>query len=191
MHWPFKWGILLGFRQGIGTLLFYRVLGRQYEEGIRQGVSLAADRHLAFLHGLQQGGLGLRRGPVDLIRQDDVGEDRPLEKTELSFSPVGALMDDLRSRDVGGHEVRRELDPVEVQPQAIGQGSDQQGFRKARDSLDDAMPAGEDGDEQLLNNLVLSHDDLADLGPELVNALLHALDLTQVCFLCHQVIDPF
>jgi hypothetical protein len=39
-------------------------------------MGVTVDRDLALGHGLEQGGLGSRRGPVDLVGQDDVGEDR-------------------------------------------------------------------------------------------------------------------
>ena len=96
-------------------------------------------------------------------------------------------MDDLRSGDVGGHQVGGELDPAEVQAQAVRQGPDQQGLGEAGNTLDDAVPLGEDRDEQLLDNLVLSHDDLADLCPELFKARLHTLDGAEVRFLCHRL----
>ena len=172
--------VLLGFRQRIGSLLLDRVLRRQDEEGVRQRIALAADGHLALLHGFEQGGLRFRRRPVDLICEDDIGEDRPLEEAEFSLSAASALVDDLRAGDVGGHEVRGELDPVEIQPQAVSQRPDQEGLGEAGNALDDAVPAGEDSDEKLLNDIFLANDDLADFCPEFVKALLHAFDFSQV-----------
>ena len=36
----------------------------------------AADAHGLFLHGLEEGGLGAGRGAVDLVGEDEIGEDR-------------------------------------------------------------------------------------------------------------------
>ena len=72
----------LGLGQRIGALLLDRVLGGQHEERLGQRVGLPADGDLVLLHGLQQRGLGLGRGAVDLVGQHDVGEDRPLHEPE-------------------------------------------------------------------------------------------------------------
>ena len=39
-------------------------------------------RNLPLLHGFQQGGLNFRGRAIDLIRKDDVGEDRPRLENE-------------------------------------------------------------------------------------------------------------
>jgi hypothetical protein len=43
----------------------------------------AVDRDLPLLHALQQRGLGLRAGPVDLVADDHVGEDRARLELEV------------------------------------------------------------------------------------------------------------
>jgi hypothetical protein len=70
----------LGLGQRVGALLLDRVLRRQHEERVGQRVVFAADGDLALLHRLQQRGLRLGRGAVDLVGQHDVGEDRPGEE---------------------------------------------------------------------------------------------------------------
>ena len=47
------------------------------EEGLGQRARDAVDGDLALLHRLEQRRLGAGRGPVDLVDQDDVGEDGP------------------------------------------------------------------------------------------------------------------
>ena len=74
----------LGLGQRVGAFLLDRVLRGDDEERLRQVVGLLADGDLAFLHGLQQGGLRLGRRAVDLVGQEDVGEDRPLDEAELA-----------------------------------------------------------------------------------------------------------
>ncbi len=93
-----------------------------------------------LLHGLQQGRLRLRRGPVDLVGEHDVREDRPRPEHHLLPIRGLVLLQDLRSRDVGGHEVRRELDPGEVQVQHLGHDVDDHRLRQPRNSEDQAVP---------------------------------------------------
>ena len=50
----------------------------------------AADGDLALLHRFEQGGLRLGRRAVDLVGQDDVGEDRAVQ--ELEHALAGRLV---------------------------------------------------------------------------------------------------
>ena len=90
--------------EGIGALHLERVLGREHEERRVELVALARDRDLVLLHRLEQARLGLGRGAVDLVGEDEVGEDRPGLELE---DPLAVLLDeDVRAGDVGGHQVR-------------------------------------------------------------------------------------
>ena len=60
-----------------------RVLRRQHEERLRERVADAVHRDLALLHRLQQRGLRLRRGAVDLVGQDHLREQRPGPEREV------------------------------------------------------------------------------------------------------------
>ena len=65
----------------------------------------------ALLHALEQAGLRLRRGPVDLVDGHDVGEDRAGPELE----PLLALVVDVRADDVGGQQVGRALPRANAQ----------------------------------------------------------------------------
>jgi hypothetical protein len=101
----------LGFRQVVGAFLLDGILGRQHEERLGQRVGFAAVRDAALLHRLQQRGLRFGRRPVDFVREQHVGEDRPLHEREFLEAALGILLDDLRADNVGRQQVRRELDP--------------------------------------------------------------------------------
>ena len=64
--------------QGIGAFLLDRVLGGHDQERLGQAVGVVADGDLVLLHGLEQGRLHLGRRAVDLVGQEQVGEDRAL-----------------------------------------------------------------------------------------------------------------
>ena len=116
---------------GIGPLLLDRVLSGHDEERLLEPVDRAADRDRVLLHGLEQGRLGLGRGAVDLVGQHDLREDRARLELE-DAAAVGQLHDDVGADDVGGHQVGRELDAVEVQVDRVGQGAHQQRLAQAR-----------------------------------------------------------
>ena len=76
------------FGQREGPFQLDRVLGRQDQEGARQRHRLALDRHRALGHRFEQRALRARGGAVDLVGQDDVGEDRAGAKLEFALSLV-------------------------------------------------------------------------------------------------------
>ena len=105
--------------QRVRALGLDRVLGRQHEERARDLERLAADRHLALLHDLEQRALDLGRRAVDLVGEQQVGEDRPERRPELAR----LLVVDPRADQVGRDEVRRELDPLELAADRLGERS--------------------------------------------------------------------
>src|ERR1039458_4527522 len=99
----------LCLRQGIGASKFDGVLRGDDEEESLQITAFAIYTNLALTHRLQQSRLGAGRRAVDLIRQQDVGEDRPLMEMELLI----ALAENGYPQDVRGQQVGRELDALE------------------------------------------------------------------------------
>src|SRR5262249_49608814 len=117
----------------------------------------------------EQRRLRFRRRPVDLVREDDLREDRPLDEAE----PPRALflVEDFRAGDVRRHEVRRELDPLELEVEDVGERLDQQRLGEPGHTSDEAVAAGEQRDQHLLDDVVLAHDDFAQLGENALTAL--------------------
>ena len=64
----------LGLGQAVRALLLDRVLGGDDDERPGHVVAGAVDGDVALLHHLEQRGLRLRRRPVDLVGEHDVGE---------------------------------------------------------------------------------------------------------------------
>ena len=116
-----------------------------------------------FLHGFQQGALRLRRRAVDLVRQHDVRKQRSFDEGEFAFPRALGVLQDVRAGDVARHQVRRELDAVEVQGHHIGQRVNHRGLGQPGNTHQQRVTAGNDGDQQLFDDLFLTDDDLGDL----------------------------
>ena len=174
--------VKLRFRQGIGAFLFEGVLGSQYEERGLESEVFAPSRNHLFLHGLKEGRLGLGRGAVDFVRQHDVGEDRSLAEHEPALPGFRVVLEEFTTRDVGRHEVRGELDPLEGEGKRFGDGADQKGFSQSGNSFQESVSAGKDGNEDLVDDLVHPHDALAQFVHDRVAGIIEFLD-------CGYVVD--
>ena len=153
--------IELRLGQRVGAFLLERVLRRQNMERRRQVVARPSDRHVAFLHRLQQRRLGARAGPVDLVRHQQLGEDRPLDEAETAAA-VEALLHYLGPENVGGHQVGGELHPQRVEPHDDSQGLDQLGLGEAGNADQQSVSAGEQRHQRLLDHPFLAKDHRAD-----------------------------
>ena len=129
---------------------------------------------MVFLHRFEHGRLSLGGRPVDFVGQDHVGEDGAFDEYHLPLM-IG-LLEDLRPGDVGGHEVRRKLDTLKCHMEQLRQGLDQQGLGQTGRPGHEAVPAGEDRDEQMFDHVTLTDDDLAQLGTEALPGLFDLLD---------------
>jgi hypothetical protein len=78
------------------------------------------------------------------------------------------LVEHLRAGDVGRHQIRRELDALERQIEDLGECLDQQRLGQPGDAGDQAVTAGEQGHQDLIDDGVLADDDLADFGEDTV-----------------------
>jgi hypothetical protein len=106
----------------IGAVGLDRVLGRHDQERLRDGERFAPDGHLPLLHDLQQRALHLRGRAVDLVGQQQVGEYRPEGHIELARR----LVVDPCTDEVGRHQVRSELDSLELPADRAGQRLDRE-----------------------------------------------------------------
>ena len=150
----------LGQREGPFQL--DRVLGRQHQKRAGQRPRDAVNRHLAFLHRFQQGGLCARAGAVDLVCQDDLGGQRAGPELELA----GLLVEYADARDIRRQQVRRELNALEHALQRAGQRLGQRRLADAGHILQQHVPLAQEGDQQQIDDLLFPHDDAADIGPQ-------------------------
>ena len=102
-------------------------------------MGLAVDRHRALLHRLEQRRLGLGRGAVDLVGEQQFAEDRPAGQRE----GAGLEVEQVGADDVARHQVGRELDAAELEPQRAGETVGEQGLGGARRAFEQDVAAGE------------------------------------------------
>ena len=102
------------------------------------------------------------RRPVDLVGEDEVGEDRARLEAE---DALAALLDeDVRAGDVCRHQVRRELDPVEGAVDDVADGPHEHRLAEPRDALEQDVAVGEQAGQRLADERGLADDDPADLA---------------------------
>ena len=160
----------LRLRQRIGALHFDGILGGENQERPWHRMLHPGHRGMAFLHGLEQGTLGLGRGPVDFVRQDDIGKNgSPLELE--AFAAMFVFHDEVGADDVRRHEVRSELDAGEIQAGRARQGTDEGGFSQAGGTLEQGMTLGKKCGQHTEDGLTLANQDFFHLGPELLKRL--------------------
>ena len=159
----------LGLGQRVGALHLERVLRGEHEERRLEREPLAGDRDLVLLHRLEQARLGLGRGAVDLVGEDEVREDRAGLEAE---DALAALLDeDVRAGDVGRHQVGRELDAVERAVDDVGDGPDEHRLAEPGHALEQHVAVGEEAGQRLADELALADDDAADLALDGLGAL--------------------
>jgi hypothetical protein len=125
---------------------------------------------LLLLHHLEQRALDLGRGPVDLVGEQQVREDGSERGRELT----GLLVVDPRADEVGRHEIRGELDPLELATDRLGQCLDRHRLGEPRHALDEEMAAGEEGDRHPLEEMILADDDLLHLVEQALHRSVRA-----------------
>ena len=153
--------IELGFGQRIGAFHFDGILRRHHEERRFQFMRGGAAGDGAFLHGFEQRRLRFRRGAIDFVGQNQVGENRTgLEAQGLVAAVVG--FHDHAADDVGGHEIGRELDARIPEAEGASQSAQKGGFSKARHAFEQHVAAREQADQNAIDHTLLTHDDFAD-----------------------------
>ena len=86
------------------------------------------------------------------------------------------FFDDVGSGDIGRHQVRGELDAFEVQAQDLARVRTSRVFAVPGKPGDQAMPAYEKSDHDLVDHFFLAHDDAVNLGHDLFADFLEPRD---------------
>jgi hypothetical protein len=78
-----------------------------------KGKTSSHDGDTLFLHGFQQSRLRFCRSPVDFVCQNNIGKNRSFYKLEMPFPHLKIILYDICTCNVGGHQIRSELDALE------------------------------------------------------------------------------
>ena len=160
--------IELRLGQRIRAFLLDRVLRRHDHEQRRQRIRHGADRDLPLAHRLEQRRLHLRRRAVDLVGEHEVVEHRPLPKHERAvLRPI-----DLGAREIGGQQVRRELQAMEVAFDAVAQDLDRARLREPRRAFDEQVAVAKQRDEHAIQQSFLTDDETLQVRFELPELFL-------------------
>jgi hypothetical protein len=73
------------------------------------------------LHGFEQRGLGFGRCAVELVGQQQVGEDGARLEAEVAVAGAVVFFQQFGAQDVAGHQVGGELHAAELQFQGLAQ----------------------------------------------------------------------
>ena len=147
----------LSLGERVRALIFDRVFGRENRKDGRQRIAFAVDRRLAFLHRLEQGSLRLWRRAVYFVGKQDVSKYRPVPHTELRRLHIEYI----RARYIRRHQIGCELNSRILSANDVSQRLNRQRLRRTGNALDQRMPLGQNRDQDLLDNIVLSDDRLA------------------------------
>ena len=168
--------IQLRLGQRVGAFELDRILRREHEERVRQRVADGAHGDRVLLHRFEQRRLRLGRRAVDLVGQDQVGEDRPGLELKGASRSVLRLQQDVGAQDVSWHQVGRELDAAVLQLQRSRNGAHEQCLAQPRQPFQQHVAAGQQRDGDSAHHHLLADDDARHLAFERFRRLAQALE---------------
>ena len=120
---------------------------------------LAHDGGTPLLHRLKQSGLRLRRGAVDLVSKNNVGEKRAGLENETAHTVD--LLKERIARDVTRQKVRGKLHALGLERQGFRKALHQFRFAKAGKSLKEQVAPGDKARDNKPDELFLSEEDVS------------------------------
>ena len=109
--------------------------------------------------------MGPRGRPIDLVHEQDVGENRPRNEAQ------SAALEDAGAGDVDREEIRGALDSGGSEVECAGDRPGKQRLAGARNVLDEDVAVGQQGDRDQPEGLVGADDGEPDGAPEVVPQL--------------------
>ena len=179
--------IKLRLGQRIRSFELHRVLRGEHGEKAGKRMARSINRDLPLFHRFQQRRLGAGRGAVNLIDQQQIGEDRAAMQGKASrrhIEYVGAEY-------VGGHQIGGALHPLKLQLQQARHGFDGKRLRQPGHTFHQAVAGAEDDQQELVDDRLLPHDDLAQLGTDVRRQLAHRFNIANCVADCFHRSSPF
>src|ERR1700674_2530084 len=144
--------IELRFRQRIGAVMLDGILRGDDQKRLGQRERFAVDGDLRFVHGFEKRGLGARRGAIDFVGEDHVGEN--WAGTKFKIARFGIV--DADAENIAGEQVRRELDALKAAMKRFCERLRESGLANAGNVFDEQMAAGEQGNQRELDGVFLA-----------------------------------
>ena len=116
-------------------------------EGRVEAVDDAVDADVALVHGFEERSLGARGCSIDLIGEDEVGEDGPWFEGKL----CGVAIEDGDAQEIRREHVGGELDAAEGALDGACDGCGEEGFADAGDVLDEEVSACEEATDDAVD----------------------------------------
>ena len=176
----------LSLGQGVSALLFDRVLGGEHQEGVGQRARFAGQGDLALLHRFEQCRLHLGRGPVDLVGQHEVAEDRSLVHRPIArFGVVN-----LGANQIGGQQIGRELDAMADSAHRARQRIDRQRLGQPRHALEQNVAVSDQADQQATKQRALADNHALDFGRDGMEPISRVGERRRLRGVAHEVLGP-
>jgi len=116
-------------------------------------------------------------GAVYFIGHQKLAEYRALNEAEGSFAAV-ALVENFGAKNIGGHEIRRELDALVIEPHDGTQCFHKTRLAKAGNADQQNVTAGKQRDKSFINYLLLAEDHASDVVTDKRHSLPQRLDFS-------------
>ena len=168
----------LRFGQRVRAFELDRILRGEHEERQRQRARLAEDRDASLLHRFEQRRLCLGRCAIDLVREQQVGEDGP--RMEGKLLAAVAVLENMAAGDVAREEVGRELDAAEVERQQPRERLHELCLAEARQAFKQDVAASEERGDNLVDRVLFTEDDPAQRLDDACDRCLRGLDGSRI-----------
>jgi len=157
----------LRFGERVSAVMLDGILRGDDQEGLRERKRTSVNGDLRFVHGFEKSGLRARRGAIDFVGEHHIGENGAGAK--LKFA--GLRIVDTDAENVGGEQVRGELNALEGAVKGFRKSLGESGFPGARNVFDEQVAAREKGDEGELDDIFLAENGARDGALQLRNHL--------------------
>ena len=135
--------------------------------GCGKRVRHAVNGDLRFGHRLEQRRLGLGRGPVDLVGQQQLGEDRARTKDQFTGTQRH------RPGQVGGEHVGSELGSAEIEAEGAGGSIGEQGLGGTGNAFEEDVTAHYHRHQQCVDGRDLTDHHFPDLSVDMIPQFFH------------------
>lgn len=152
----------LGFGEREGSFVIDGVLRGDDQKRLVEFVGGSVNGHAMFGHRFEESGLSSGGGPVDFVRQKDLGEDRTRAEFELGVFGI----EDRGSGNIAGQQVGRALGAFEGSSDTLGERAGEHCFGDSGNVFEEDVSLREIGDEDLDQFLPFAEDDVFDVGDE-------------------------